>query len=295
MFIRPSLLYQTQTVVVRDPGGVWVLDPNYFEIEISEARRKAEEVAPSGGFRRLLLTHSDFDHTIGAHAFRDFETVVSGDWDDENEKRGLAQEATIDQKFYIDRPKGAYLPSRKDRMIRDEGERLDGMVFFHAPGHTRDGLIAFHERTGVLFLGDYLSGIEFPFIYVDFGEYVRTFSKICSLIRERPVRWVVSEHGPATSDQTEVQKRIRDAAKYLKTLLETAREKRTTLGEHPLLCEAVASSAISAYRDRPVPPALTDYHRTNAKLALQATGPGDDDGRLVNHLLGALGELLLSD
>lgn len=284
LFVRPSALYQTQTVLIRDPDAIWVADPNFFPEEIRKARARAEEEAPPARPGRLLLTHSDFDHVLGAHAFRDYETYASASWSEANERAGRAHARAFDEEHYIRRSPEAYLPARRDVAVRRDGETYGGLTFHLAPGHQVDGLFALHERTSTLLVGDYLSELEFPFVDAGFAAYVTTFLKMARILRARNVLRVVPGHGPVASGQAAWSRRLRDDAAYLLALLDAAERARAAHGDHPHLPKVVAAETLLAHRGEPFSPSLYGCHETNAKMALAAQA----DGGVPDHERRAL-------
>ncbi len=46
----------------------------------------------------------------------------------------------------------------------------DDYTFYQAIGHNKDGIITHNSMKGILITGEYLSNIEFPFIYESFEK-----------------------------------------------------------------------------------------------------------------------------
>ena len=94
----------------------------------------------------------------------------------------------------------------------------DDFLFYQAPGHNYDGLITFNQSKGILIVGDYLSNIEFPYVYHSFQAYRATLATLGRLIDSGKVTLLVTGHGDATEDITEMHTRLRESYAYLDQL-----------------------------------------------------------------------------
>lgn len=277
VFVRPSALYQVQTVVIVKPDDVWVVDPAFFPEEIGSARALVEDHAAGRAKRHLLLTHSDFDHTAGSYAFPDFRTVASADWDLANEREGRAYLRSFDEEHYVDRPAAAYDPLPEGERVKEDGSAIGGLTLFPSSGHQKDGLFALDGPSGTFLVGDFLSAIEFPFIYTGFRNYVESFLKMARIIAANDIRHVVSEHGPVAHTPDAWQGRLADDALYLLTLYEEAKELPGRILGHPHAPKVLAAETMLAWRTEPFSPSILSYHEENAKAALEAAQQGLPD------------------
>ncbi|MDA8346997.1 MAG: MBL fold metallo-hydrolase [Thermaerobacter sp.] len=261
LYLQPSLLYQTQCVVTKDASGVTCIDPGYFEVEILRARSLFDSLgAQQGEARRLVLTHSDFDHIVGAPAFTDSQVVTHAAWDVLNEERARDALRRFDGEQYIERTLRINGPLRRDREILSDGEELGEFVCYHADGHTADGLVLFHRPTRALIVGDYLSECEFPFIYVGALRYRATLEKFSRLIAEHRPAFLISQHGRPAADLDEIATRLDESRIYLDALLAAAGESSTA--------EEVALRSAASWRGA-VPDFLRARHLENARIALR--------------------------
>jgi len=277
VFVHPSALYQVQTVVIVKPDDAWVVDPAFFPEEIERARALVEANAAKGARRHLLLTHSDFDHTAGSYAFPGFRTVASADWDPANEREGRAYLRSFDEEHYVERPAVAYDPLPDGDRVEEDGCDIGGLSLFPSTGHQRDGLFALDGASGTFLVGDFLSAIEFPFIYTGFRSYVESFLKMARIIAANDIRHVVSEHGPVAHAPDAWQGRLADDALYLLTLYEEAKELPGRILGHPHAPKVLAAETMLAWRAEPFSPSILGYHEENAKAALEAAHEGLPD------------------
>jgi len=213
-----SAVFQLNTTVVETEDLIFVVDPGYLPHEIEQIRLYVDKIK-GGRPIYLFFTHSDFDHIVGYGAFPDAKTIASEQFVTNNLKVSQLQAAiNYDHEFYIHRPYQLEYP-RIDFMIKEDGEQfLVGKTLFnfhYAFGHNHDGLIVTVESENLAVVGDYLSDIEFPFVYFSFEQYGRTLKTLKSIFEENSELTLITSHGTVTSDQSQITKRISDSYEYL--------------------------------------------------------------------------------
>jgi len=227
--IFESAIYRTtSTLIILEEAAV-LIDPNYFPIEIEFIQKYIEENAAEKPLI-VIFTHSDFDHIVGAYAFEAMDYIASLAFNsDESRKKGMKQLLHFEAYNYISRNYPIKYPEitiaiEKDYQRIDFGK--DTIEFFMTPGHNNDGMAIHFPDQGILVAGDYLSNIEFPFIYDDVLSYYASLKKFEKAINTRNVRMLVPGHGDHCSDQKEMQKRVDDSRDYLNELLKSKKADR---------------------------------------------------------------------
>jgi hydroxyacylglutathione hydrolase len=224
MYVKESLavfqsgLYQTNSAVLETKDLVLVTDPGYLPSEIEAIRSYVDQVK---GDRPVYLffTHSNFDHIVGYGAFADC-SVIAGQvfYEQTDQHHEVERILKMDDDLYINRPHKIEYP-RVDHVIRKEGETLvvgDTTLVFHtAYGHNPDGIMCFVEQSQILIIGDYLSDIEFPFVYDSFAAYRNTLSTMKRIAEQYPGLLLLPGHGSVTDQAEEIQHRIMVSKQYL--------------------------------------------------------------------------------
>lgn len=226
LLLHESQLFRTTATLIHTDDYVLLVDPNWLPAEVEHLAQLAEEHG-AGKEKYLLFTHSDYDHIIGYGRFPGFMTIASRAFvDNPAASDQLAQTRAWDDEYYIKRDYPLDYPVI-DRPIDGEGEEMtigqDQYVFYQAPGHNFDGLITFNRSRGILIVGDYLSNVEFPYVYHSFAEYGRTLDKLATLIESGEVKLLITGHGDHTTDLAEMQRRLADSRAYLAELTESVR------------------------------------------------------------------------
>ncbi|TVY08928.1 MBL fold metallo-hydrolase [Paenibacillus cremeus] len=219
--VYQSRLYLMNSAVIQTDDLVLVTDPGYLPDEVSELRGYVDCIR---GERPLyvLYTHSDFDHIAGYGAFPDAIHLAGEAFAERTDRAAAVREVMrYDDEYYIDRPYAIDYP-RADVVCR-AGETLKvggtTLSFYDAGGHNPDGILTVVQPLGILIAGDYLSDIEFPFVYHSFAEYrstLRTLEALAAAAGDTVrLQLLLPGHGSVTEDGAELQKRIRDSHAYL--------------------------------------------------------------------------------
>lgn len=216
--IFESELFRTTSTCVVTDDYILLVDPNWLPSEIKALQRFTNEHG-SGKEQYLLFTHSDYDHIIGYGAFPDFATIASQRFVDNPEAdKQLQQAIAWDDEYYIQRDYPLSYPSI-DQAIAGEGQYLkigeDDYVFYQAPGHNYDGLITFNRSRGILIVGDYLSNIEFPYVYHSFAAYRTTLQALEAIIASGEANVLITGHGDHTTERGEMERRVAVSRAYL--------------------------------------------------------------------------------
>lgn len=215
-----SALFKTTSTVIETEETLIIVDPNWLPNEILRIRQYVDVIR---GDRKLFLlfTHSDYDHIIGYNAFPEAEVIASQAFIDIPDKsKILKQIRDFDDENYIKRSYPIEFPE-VTHIINSDGQQIKSgnatLRFFLAPGHNADGIFTFIEPYGILVAGDYLSDVEFPYIYHSSFDYVESLKKIEELCEEE-VKILIPGHGQVCTTNDEMRNRFRDSYQYIETL-----------------------------------------------------------------------------
>lgn len=232
-----SALFKTTTTVLETPDMVLVVDPNWLPDEVSFIRRYVDGIRGERPLY-LLFTHSDYDHIIGYGAFMDAKVIASEAFATQTDQHAaIAQVKKWDEAYYIERDYPAIYPS-VDLVARQSGQVLTlgdtQLTFYLAPGHNSDGLftIVSWENRRVWIAGDYLSEVEFPFIYYSSEAYEQTLHTAAAIVQEHQPELLIPGHGQVTASKQEMIQRIEDSLAYIQTLRQCLRESIPFPEEH---------------------------------------------------------------
>jgi glyoxylase-like metal-dependent hydrolase (beta-lactamase superfamily II) len=247
-----SALWETTALALHARGQAVLVDPGISEPEIAAV---AADVAARGlEVRGLLITHSDWDHVCGISAFPAVPAVMS---------RGAADRIASGQAAESVVREGAaeglaWKGEPRADLVFEPGEALQIGPFtvetMATPGHTWCGAAYRIRELGLLCVGDYLSVIEFPFVYVSTAAYRATLAALSDALEHDPPEQVAPGHGRPLGADEALQIAGEDLA-YLHALKDAV---RSALGDG-----AGSEQAISAGAAVEVP-----------------RGAGDDGGRL---------------
>lgn len=214
--IFQSALFQTNSVVVKTEDFILVVDPAWLPEEVAAIRQYVEDIRGERSIF-LIFTHSDFDHIIGYKAFKADKVFMSKAMAENPDKENVVEQALdFDEKYYIERPYPIEYPQGDFLVYRDGVQYRQGqtkMTFYLTPGHTADSIMLIVWQLGLCIAGDYLSNIEFPFIYQSSVEYVKTLEKLPRIHDRNWFTRLVPGHGdPALSINDWLQRRTESLA-----------------------------------------------------------------------------------
>ena len=224
-----SALFRTTTTLLIGTDHLLLVDPNWLPGEIDTIRK---EVAARRGERNayLLFTHSDYDHIIGYGQFSDFTVIASRAFVEQPKRTEILEEIRdFDDQYYIARDYPIRYPT-VDVIIDAPVHRVqlgrEDYDIYQAPGHNDDAIVVVNRSRGILIAGDYLSNVEFPYVYDSVGRYRATLNLLEGLLTEPDIKLLVPGHGDATNDREEMAARLADARRYLDDLEESVRTRR---------------------------------------------------------------------
>lgn len=218
-----SALYQTTTAIVEAEEVVIMTDPNWLAEEVEEIRAFLHRRL---GNRELYIiyTHSDYDHLIGSGAFPQAKVIASQELVHHPEKEATMKRIrAFDQQYYVKRNYTPVYPV-VDIVISNKHEKIQvgdvTLSFYQAPGHTKDGLFTVVEPYGIFLAGDYLSDVEFPFIFDSYSNYIHTMNTAASILENHRVAFLVPGHGTVATNAQNMNERLQFAKYYLEQLVE---------------------------------------------------------------------------
>ncbi|AST91922.1 hydrolase glyoxylase [Sutcliffiella cohnii] len=217
-----SSLYMTSTAVIQSNEAIIMTDPNWLPDEIKRIRAFIDKHLGNKDLY-IIYTHSDFDHIIGSGAFPEAKVIASEEFVNNPNKEEIVQRIfEFHQGYYIERD---YVPTypEVDIPIVKNGQHINlgelSLTFYKAPGHTNDSLFTVIEPYGIFLSGDYLSDVEFPFIFNSYKDYVDTIEKASYIINNYEIKYHIPGHGSATRTKQEMLDRINFSKNYLQQLM----------------------------------------------------------------------------
>nr|WP_042144531.1 MBL fold metallo-hydrolase [Paucisalibacillus sp. EB02] len=217
-----SSLYMTTSAIIESNEAIIMTDPNWLQGEIEEIRNFIDKHLSNRDLY-IIYTHSDFDHIIGSGAFPEAKVIATEELKNNPDKEEIVNRIyDFDQRYYIKRN---YVPTYPvvDIPISTTGQKINlgdlSLTFYKAPGHTNDSLFTIVEPYGILLTGDYLSDVEFPFIFSNYKDYVDTINKSSYIMNNYDIKYLIPGHGSVTKKKQEMLHRINFSKYYLQQLI----------------------------------------------------------------------------
>ncbi len=268
-FVFQSSMWQTNSVVYQNEAICIVVDPTYFPTEI---RIIANTALKSRSFNKyLIFTHSDFDHIVGYQYFNGFTLVGQEGFQRVDREAQIIQLTELDETYYVSRDKEFIFPEIQ-RCIDTRTEiplAHDELILEHAPGHTEDGLFLVSMAKKILIAGDYLSDLEFPFIYHSFAAYLATLQKFKDTVRELKIETVIPGHGDFATSQEEIYYRIDTDRVYIEEILDRVNDYSVRGMSTDEILEVLSDIS---FRGEKISGVLNKMHLENVKKAIKELG-----------------------
>lgn len=225
--VYQSALYMTTSTMIETKEAIILVDPNWLPDEVERIRKDVQDLL-GNRILYLILTHSDFDHILGAAAFPQATVIATEEFHRHPNKEEVQKKIMdFDQEFYCQR---AYTPKYPDVdvVVKEDEQTLTigdiTLTFYKAKGHTNDGLFTVIEPLGIFITGDYLSDVEFPFIYSGYRDYIETMRKAETIFEKFSINTLIPGHGTVTTDRQEFEQRLQESNYYLEKLLDDSVE-----------------------------------------------------------------------
>lgn len=252
-------LYQTNASVIQTDDMVLVVDPTTMPHEVVEIRDFVSDIREDKPVY-VLFTHSDWDHILGYRSISDVVYIGSEKLNKGMDKDKIIEQIkSFDDQYYLVRDYEVAYPEI-DYIVKEDKQQLKigntTVSFYSSPGHTDDGIFVVVEPCGVLISGDYLSDIEFPYIYHSSHEYEATMDKVDGILKSHKVDLLIPGHGNPTDSSDEIIRRKVDSLAYIKEL-------RTALMEDD---EKRADNLLKGWQ---FPRVMGEFHAGNKKIIKQ--------------------------
>jgi hydroxyacylglutathione hydrolase len=264
LIIFESALFRTTTSLIIGENYILLIDPNWLPIELDFIEKTIQSLGENLE-KYLLFTHSDYDHIIGYGQFKGYKTIASKNFVENNDKETiLKQIEKFDDEYYVTRSYRIEYPTI-EMAISGDNESLkigsDEYLFYQAKGHNQDGMLIFNPTKKILIAGDYLSNIEFPYIYDSVERYKQTLSKFEKIITQESLEILITGHGDYTTDSKEMITRIEESRAYI-TELERS------------VIDQIAFNETNLYTRYQFPIIMNQFHQNNVKLVKKELGLG---------------------
>jgi len=242
LWVAQSTRFSVNSGIFLDAGRACLIDPGMLPIEIEAI---ANFVAEQDAIPQvMILTHSHWDHLLGAEYFPGIKTVahanylteVSGEYGSlilpNVERWDAYYDIEREQPFVVPQPDKVF----EEKLSLTVGSLLLNLI--HVPGHQADQLAVYQPDGGTLWAGDMLSDSEIPTICYNLAAYEATMEMLSAL----DIRVLIPGHGHPTLDAVEIRTRIDNDIAYLGALrdkVEPAVRKGKTLDETAEMCAGI--------------------------------------------------------
>lgn len=264
VYVFQSDLWMINSAVILNDLGSVVIDPAYFPDEIEDIYSFVKSKNCNTGY--CLFTHSDFDHIVGYTDFAAARKIGSYFFTKCDCKEQLDQMMDTDLAFEIDRED--FIFPELDISVEEEfliSLKKGQLILKDAPGHTADSIFTLYPEKGIIFAGDALSDMEFPFIYHSSLAYLKSLKLAEQLVDTYELEVLVPGHGNVAFGRQEICQRIKVDLAYLERLrAETLKFFRRGLKDRQIITALMEFR----YNNNPIEGSMTKMHVDNIKQVI---------------------------
>jgi len=168
----------------------------------------------------VFNSHADYDHVWGNHVFKESEIIAHELSPEIFQKEG---EEILEK--YGEHKRGEVVLTPPNRLFKEKIVfKVEGVEFYHSPGHTLVSSSCFDHKEKILFVGD---NIESPFPYINFLN----LENYCDSLREyltRNAKIIISGHDEVMFDESLIQKNLQ----YLETIQSKKIDRKNFTKQH---------------------------------------------------------------
>ncbi|MCE7748169.1 MAG: MBL fold metallo-hydrolase [Candidatus Heimdallarchaeota archaeon] len=154
----------------------------------------------------VFNSHADYDHVWGNHVFKESEIIAHELSPEIFQKEG---EELLEK--YGEHKRGEVILTPPNRLFKEKIVfEVEGVEFYHSPGHTLESSSCFDHKEKILFVGD---NIESPIPYINFLN----LESYCDSLREyltRNAEVIISGHDEVMFDESLILENLQ----YLETI-----------------------------------------------------------------------------
>jgi hydroxyacylglutathione hydrolase len=214
LWVAQSRIYAMNVGVWLHGGAACLVDPGMLPDEIEQVAAFLAErgAAP----RSVVITHSHYDHLLGARSFPGATVVAHANYVTEVQRDGPRIQQMLQREGIVAAGRLFEIPLPDVTFADAMALEVGGLAIHlaHAPGHAADELVLYEPASATLWAGDMLSDVEIPFVSDALASYERTLAMLASY----ELRALVPGHGEPTADAAEARHRLDNDRQYLATL-----------------------------------------------------------------------------
>lgn len=168
----------------------------------------------------VFNSHADYDHVWGNHVFKESEIIAH-----ELSPEIFQKEGEEILEIYGEHKRGEVMLTPPNRLFKEKIVfKIEGVEFYHSPGHTLESSSCFDHKEKILFVGD---NIESPFPYINFLN----LENYCDSLREylsRNAKVIISGHDEVMFDESLILKNLQ----YLETIQSKKIDRKNFTKQH---------------------------------------------------------------
>jgi len=186
--------YKLNIYVINGEEHIFICDTGFGSDSVNELLDYLRTIDIHSKPFIVFNSHADYDHVWGNHVFKESEIIAH-----ELSPEIFQKEGDEILEKYEEHKRGEVVLTPPNRLFKEKIVfEVEGVEFYHSPGHTLESSSCFDHKEKILFVGD---NIESPFPYINFLN-LENYSNSLREYLTRNAKVIISGHDEVMFDES---------------------------------------------------------------------------------------------
>ena len=260
--------YKLNIYVINGEEHIFICDTGFGSDSVNELLDYLRTIDIHSKPFIVFNSHADYDHVLGNHVFKESEIIAHELSPEIFQKEG---EEILEK--YAEHKRGEVVLTPPNKLFKEKIVfDVEGVEFYHSPGHTLESSSCFDHKEKILFVGD---NIESPFPYINFLN----LENYCNSLREyltRNAKIIISGHDEVMFDETLIQENLQ----YLETIQSRKIDRKNFTKQHRGIHFQNVSRLAELFKEKGDKITARRYYKEALEIQIEAETSPENEARV---------------
>ena len=260
--------YKLNIYVINGEEHIFICDTGFGSDSVNELLDYLRTIDIHSKPFIVFNSHADYDHVWGNHVFKESEIIAHELSPEIFQKEG---EEILEK--YAEHKRGEVVLTPPNKLFKEKIVfEVEGVEFYHSPGHTLESSSCFDHKEKILFVGD---NIESPFPYINFLN----LENYCNSLREyltRNAKIIISGHDEVMFDETLIQENLQ----YLETIQSRKIDRKNFTKQHRGIHFQNVSRLAELFKEKGDKITARRYYKEALEIQIEAETSPENEARV---------------
>ncbi|MCE7737848.1 MAG: MBL fold metallo-hydrolase [Candidatus Heimdallarchaeota archaeon] len=260
--------YKLNIYVINGEEHIFICDTGFGSDSVNELLDYLRTIDIHSKPFIVFNSHADYDHVWGNHVFKESEIIAHELSPEIFQKEG---EEILEK--YAEHKRGEVVLTPPNKLFKEKIVfDVEGVEFYHSPGHTLESSSCFDHKEKILFVGD---NIESPFPYINFLN----LENYCNSLREyltRNAKIIISGHDEVMFDETLIQENLQ----YLETIQSRKIDRKNFTKQHRGIHFQNVSRLAELFKEKGDKITARRYYKEALEIQIEAETSPENEARV---------------